>query len=166
MAELITDGRLLTLIDLPVSLPQVSLPPGAWLAVASVRLNAGELLDWRWLQLLVAGVEALPGDQCGSTGAEINVEFQPGSLAAVFLVRDWSPSVAPYRQVVLDSMAAPTNFEDIASVSYPLMVARAGTPLQLVDPGDYTVVVLNNSTNKNVAVTVAGALTLDLEPML
>jgi hypothetical protein len=162
------EDRLLSLFDLPVQLPQTQVPAGGWLAVATVKLDEGQTLDLRWLQIYVAAVENVnANDPCGAVGRSvINPDFLPGSLAALFLIKDWVPGSDPWTQTVLETLLCPSDYALASDATVPIISVRNMTaPLQISTPGIYTFVILNNSVNRNVSITVDGAVTVDVDAL-
>jgi len=165
----VQEDRLETLFDLPVQLPQVMIPASGWLAVATIQLPEGATLDLRWLQLYVAATEnSNSADPCGTAGQNIiNPNYLPGSLVSLFLIKDWAPNAEPWTQTVLDQLIVPTDFTLAAAAVPPVIAIRSLTaPLDITAAGIYTFVVLNNTTNRNLAVTVDGAITVDADAIL
>lgn len=163
---LLTESRLLTLVDLPVQLPQTLLPAGSWIALATVQLAENQKLDLRWLQLYIAELSNTDTtDPCGAVGRSvINTAFTGGSLASVFLIKDWAPTSEPWTQNVLDYLTCPLDSTLAAESLAPIVSIRPiAVPLQVVAAGTYTLVALNNTTNRNIAITVDGAITIDTE---
>lgn len=165
----VNEERLSTLFDLPIHLPQSSIPAGDWVAIATLQLQAGVKLDFRWLQIHVTDfANSNTSDPCGITGQNsINPAFTAGSIASVFLIKDWSPASAPWTQTVIDQVLAPANFDDARTVTAPFVSVRsmAATPTPVTDAGTYTFVALNNTTNRTVTLSVSGAVTVDTDPL-
>jgi hypothetical protein len=164
----VQEDRLLSLFDLPVQLPQTMLSAGGWLAVATVQVPTGATLDLRWMQLYVAALENTDStDPCGTSGVNaINPNFPGGSLASLFLIKDWAPTTTPWTQTTFDLLVAPSNFDSAPGAVPPVISVRPlATPLSITEAGNYTFVVLNNTTNRNLAITIDGVVTLDTDPL-
>jgi len=165
---LVTEYRLAELVHLPVQLPSTQLPVGAWLAVASVRVVDGQQLRFRFLQLSLLELETSDSaDECGVTSSHLmNEAFPAGGLAAVLLIKDWVPSLEPWGQTVLDLVTVPVDLTMASKLVPPVTVVRGtDTVLTLSEPGVYSWVVLNNSTNRVGHVSVDGSAILDLAPL-
>ena len=165
---LVLEDRLLSLIDLPVQLPQITLPAGGWISIATVRVEDGQSIDLRWMQVYIAALENNnPDDVCGAVGRNvINPSFESGSIASLFLVKDWSPAADPWGQTVKDYLLCPYDFNTASKAVAPIMSSRPlTTPLQITEAGVYTFVLLNNTTNRNIIVTVDGSVTIDTDMM-
>jgi hypothetical protein len=165
----IQEDRLETLFDLPIQLPQTMIPAAGWMAIVTVQVPANTTLSLLWLQIYVAALEnANSSDPCGIAGQNvINPNYLPGSLVSVFLIKDWSPSSEPWTQTIIDQVLAPADTTQAAAAVPPFIVVRPLTSqLDVTVAGNYTFVVLNNSTNRNLAITVDGAITMDADSLL
>ena len=155
------------MVAVPVALPQVILPPLGWIGVASIYLAEGQTMALDWLQLQVTAIEAGNlADPCSGSGKHaINPEFESGSLATVLVVKDWSPTTAPWAQTVVMSLALPADSDTAPSAVAPLLVAKTDSPLAVTDFGSYTIVALNNTTNRQVTLSVVGSANLQLDQL-
>jgi hypothetical protein len=153
--SVVTEDRLYTLFDLPVTLPQSNIEAGISLAIATVQLPANCKIDLRWLQLFV-----IASDQPTLT---VNPAYVAGGIATVFLIQNWTPISNPWIQTVNTAIYAPlptgtSNFPIIST--YPV-----ATPLEITTAGTYTFVILNNTTNATLTMSVTGSVTLDIDPL-
>jgi hypothetical protein len=171
---LVEEERLISLFDVPVLLPQTTVPAGASMAVATIQLAGKATLDYRWMQLCVASASNTSVTDSDNDADDVdvtpinvvNLNFPTGSVASLFLIKDWSPTAEPWTQTVVDTLIAPANVADAQRAAFPLIVARDLTaPLKITELGNYTVVVLNNTTNRDLTITVTGAVTIDSDPV-
>jgi hypothetical protein len=165
----VQEDRLETLFDLPVQLPQTLIPAAGWLAVATIQVPDGAILDLRWLQLYVATSENNNStDPCGTSGQNtINPDYLPGSLVSLFLIKDWAPNSEPWTQTIIDQLLAPADFNLAPTAIPPIISVRSlTTPVTVTQAGIYTFVVLNNTTNRKLSVTVDGAITMDADAIM
>ena len=151
-------------VDLPVQLPVTAVPPDCWMVVASVEVKAGQQLELRELQLHVAQIEALDSstDPCAAVGLHaVSAEFVAGSLASLFICAAFAPDSRPDTQPYAEVLAAPADYTLAAAAVAPVSARRDPTvPLILTDAGVYSVVVLNNTTNRQLHLAVSGSLRL------
>lgn len=164
---LLTEDRLSDIIDLPIALPNTTISPGNWVLIGSVNLVAPAKLEFRYLQLQVMEIIA-PAPATGTCAAQlatINTSFLAGSLAAVFLVQNFVPDTAPNLQPYLEILTAPTDFNAAPAATAPILVARDSANVNtLTAAGIYSLVVLNNTTDRDISLSVNGAITIDLAP--
>jgi hypothetical protein len=154
----VTDSRLTSLYDLPISCPEVQLQPGDWLALATVQLPAGAALDLLWLQLNITSSPS-------TTVPVLNSQYAAGALISLFLIQNWVPAQSPTTQSNVAFMACPANPANAATAALPIVAAwPSGQPLSITSPGNYTLVALNNTTNNAYNVVVSGAVTIDMQP--
>lgn len=151
MSTFATENRLLTLYDLPVAAPEVLIQPGEWLGIATAVLPAKAKLDLLWLSALITG-------SLGTGKPVVNTNFLPGGLVTVYLINNWSPDAEPWSQTALTYLPA-----GVAGSTLPVSSSVSQT-ITTTAPGNYTVVLCNNTTNLAYSVTVCGALTIDTDP--
>ena len=162
MNSFATENRLLTLFDIPVNSPEVSLQPLTWLAIATVSLPQGSRLDLLWLTISVPS-NALPlGVTAAFPTPKVNPDFGPGGLVTAYLIRDWSPDLVPWLQTTTAFLACPAQNPAIAVL--PFSASLPGQAITVTAAGNYTVVLCNNSTNLAYCASVCGALTIDTDP--
>lgn len=151
-------------IDLPVQLPVIVLPPDGWLIAASIEVPANQQLELRELQLHVAKIEALDTstDPCAAVGQHaVNSEFVAGGLATAFVCKAFAPDSRPDTQAYAEALAAPADYALAAAATAPVLARRdPASPLVLTEAGVYSVVVLNNTTNRQLHVALSGAARL------
>lgn len=163
----IQEDRLQTLIDLPVQLPQTSIPPGGWTAIATIQVPTNGTLTLSWLQIYIAALDTVNTTTASTVQNVINPDYLPGSLVSVFLIQNWSPSTEPWTQTIMDQVISPADYTTAAVAVPPTVVARSlATPLTITAAGTYTFVVLNNSTNVDVELSVSGTVTLDIDALI
>lgn len=160
---LITEAYLESLVHLPVQLPATRLPPGAWLIVASAKVDTGQTLTLKWLQLsLHTLANADASDPCAGNGAAtIDAEFLTGSVASTLLIADFVADTAPNLQAYSDLLVVPSDFTTAPTAVPPLLSVRGGADLVLDVAATYSLVVLNNTANRDAIVSVSGAWLLD-----
>lgn len=162
---LLTDARLTELCSLPISLPLTELGPGSWIIVSSVELEAPAQLTLKNLQLHVSDMSASDStDTCGTSSKnDINPDFLSGSLATALVIATVAPDSLPYLQPYAKALAAPEDFNS-APNSRPPIVSVLGESFVTLTAAVYSVVVLNNSTNRTLAVSLTGSWVLDQNP--
>jgi hypothetical protein len=154
---LVTENRLMSLFDVPVTLPQTAIESGVALAIATVQLPSNAKIDLRWLQMYVIGTDAV-------APFITNSAYPGGGVAAILLILNWTPTTSPWLQSV--STVIPLAQAQAPSPSTLPQLAQFNTaqPLDITAAGSYTFVVLNNTTNATLDISISGTLTLDLDP--
>lgn len=165
----VSEDRLMTLFDVPVTLPQSTIYAGVVLAIGTVQLPANSKLDLRWLQLFVIEADSnSASDPCGATSQFIiNANYPAGGIATILLVQNWTPAADPWTQIVIAAATVTlTTTAAPSPISLPQIAAlNPAAPVDISTAGNYTFIVINNTTNKTLDISVTGAATLDIDPV-
>jgi hypothetical protein len=166
----ITSEQLQRIIDLPVSLPLTTLDPSEWLVISSVTLVSPERMILKWLQseiLILADIYGTVNTATSSPNADGQCVFLGGGatlntpslgLAFIGLYRDFDPLKQPSSQAAQE---APLVVGTSSSLP-PIAGVRATTPTTYTDPGTYSFVVVNNTSDRKVSIAVTGQVRVDL----
>jgi hypothetical protein len=124
----LTDKKLNSIVDLPVTLPMTELQEGDWLVLATVRLTAPMRLTQKFLQVHISEATA-------TVQNIISEHKKKDSLELVY--------IGVYKDYVgNDPTDLPTV--DIVKVSDLGVTDRPTTPLIILQPGVYSWVLANN----------------------
>lgn len=154
----LTESKLASVVDMPISLPTTEIKQGDWLVIASVKIATPQRLRMRFLNLKLVSAEVSVAD-IGST----NKIFGNLGLAYVALRRDYqsgSPGEAGAVEVL--------KVEDLG------LVERSNVESIYVTPGVYSWIVANNmqpsdtsdiptSTEINFRLAATGQVRLELD---
>src|ERR1041385_7714284 len=80
----VTEKKLETSLDIPVALPQTELTQGDWLVLATIRLQAGQRIIYRYLSLELFSASVDIGDINSANKVSANLD-----LIFVGLYRDY-----------------------------------------------------------------------------
>lgn len=165
----LTQSRLDSLLDLPISLPLTEIAPNEWIIISTIQVNTPQAFTYQFMQVSLSsvlnqdvGVDSLSG------GPSLNGLYPfPGiptyvvpnlGLAFVGLYRSFDALTAPASQAAQE---APTVLL-AQNNTLPVYTSRVATPATYPTPGAYSVVVCNNTANCTLRLTVLGQLRLDL----
>lgn len=166
----ITSDQLQRLIDLPVSLPLTTLDPSEWLVISSVTLVSPERMVLRWLQadiLILADASGTVNTTTSQPNADGQCVFLGGGatlntpslgLAFIGLYRDFDPLKQPVSQAAQE---APIIIGTSDSLP-PIAAVRPLTAATYTDPGTYSFVVTNNTSDRKVSIAITGQVRVDL----
>lgn len=159
---LLTDSTVDNFIDIPAKLPLTELKSNNWIILASIEIadvtNPIEFI-YRWLQINVTEILSDVDDVCAAGGRNNILDETPNAgLAYVVLVRDFDPNITPYSQPYLDFLPVPQEAELAADSVAPIHATRSNTSLVVTDPGVYSVVVANNTSNRKLAISVNASI--------
>ena len=165
----LTQGRLDSLLDLPISLALTELLPNEWLIVSTIQIAAPQAFTLQFLQVnLSSAINQDTGTDSLSGGPSSNGQYpfpgipayaSPGlGLAYIGLYAAFDPLNQPSSQAAQEK---PTSLFAVNS-TLPVTQSRVATPATYSTPGPYSVVVCNNTTNCTLRLTVLGQLRLDL----
>jgi hypothetical protein len=151
----LTDKQLNDVLDLPVSLPASQLKADTWLVLASVRLVSPQKLTYRHLQLQLLDFTA-NGDIVYSDSAR--------GLVYVAIFKDYDVSQRPGGA---NSPVIPqgSNQDLIVASDVGIISRDQSIPLDLTASGDYSFVIVNNTTNVELRAAVNGQIRLALNPV-
>lgn len=154
----LTEKRLESTLDIPVSLPATDLVQGDWLVVATVKIVSPMRLTYRWcnLQLLSSSVDV-------SQISSVNKIYGNLGLAYLALRLNYTGG-NPGVSGALDALVV---------TGLGVAVRNQDDPLTLAVPGTYSLVLANNmkpdslsaipaSTSIDFRLVVSGQLRLDL----
>lgn len=126
----LTENRLDDLLDIPIALPSTELKMGDWVVVSTIKVVEPMRLSCRFLNLHVLSSTVDPADITANNKIY-------GNLGAVYLVlRKNYTAGTPGDSAGLDSIVA----TDIG-----IYARDVTTPVVVVDPGNYSWIVANNT---------------------
>jgi hypothetical protein len=168
----VTDQQLSSLIHLPVCMPLTEIGPENWLVISSTLIQQGQSFTLRWLQMNLLSL-AVP-----STGADTLTTaptadgicvfpsgnaslITPGyGLAYIGLYLNFNALVSPAIQAAQE---APLILGDAATLP-PANAVRSTTLATYAAPGPYSFVLVNNTTDSSLRITVGGQIIFSLGP--
>lgn len=167
----LTDSQLDNQLDLPVSSPTILLEQQDWIIVASVKISSPAQMVLRWIQLqLVELVNPLtdgstvvtPNSQglCVFPSSDVVLTNSDYGLAYLGLYFGFTPSVSPWIQ----SLQEPPLTVGGVGATAPAIAIRSLIPTTYVTPGMYSFVLVNNTQNYNLKLTVNGQSRIVLNP--
>ena len=167
----LTDEQLDNQVDLPVSAPTVLVDQQKWIVVASLRLDAPMHLVLRWLHLQI--VEVInpfadgtliisPNAQglCVFPSSDIILDNPDYGLAYLGLYRGFQPPVLPSIQPLQEPPLVVGGVNAVA----PAIAARDTAPTIYSTAGVYSFVLVNNTQNRRLKLTVNGQTRVVLNP--
>ncbi len=140
---LITEKKLSTIVDLPVSLPALELKQGDWLVVASFKLESPQRITYDFLTL-----ELIKANVALSSVSASNKVVSNLDLAFIGLYRDYTsgfPGLTPAL--------------DVVSANAVGAFGRSGATLTYATPGVYSFIIANNmQADSSSAIPVATSI--------
>jgi hypothetical protein len=166
----LTQAQLDSTVDLPVALPLADLYPEEWIILSTHQIQSGQSLSLRWLEASVFSADdpTLTRTSDGQLVLQVaqagDVVIPPQTpqlvleglgLAFLGVYRDFNPLQTPATQAAQE---APLVLGSTISVA-PFSGRRSlETPLILTDPGAYSFVLANNTSNRLLRIVVNGAV--------
>ncbi len=151
----VTTAQLVDRLDLPIALPSSELKPNNWLVLATFKVQAPMQLTFRYLQLQISD-NVLVG--LTDTASKL---VEPGrGLAYIGIFKNYDGS-APNSNSSLQGTSNDVVFGETSGIFSRI----TDSPL-VITPGtiaeSYSFVVVNNTANTNLTVSVNGQIRLDL----
>ena len=137
--SLITEELYSRMVTIPISLPQTILGPNSSLVVASVKLELGDVLRFRWMNMHLIQTSA-------ALGTKVNSALGWGYAGIYAGVRHHLPTGIPLALIV-SSTAGVRSTNPFAKRDFS-------------SPDTYEVIVTNNVTDATVKVALSGCLQL------
>lgn len=167
----LTDLELDNQVDLPVSAPTILVEQQRWVIVASIKIAAPMQLVLRLLQLQLVevvnpytdgSVVISPNDQglCVFPPSDISLDNPDYGLGYLGLYRGFIPSVAPSSQ----SLQEPPLVVGGVNATAAAIAARSIDPTTYATEGVYSFVLVNNTQNRKLKLTVNGQVRMLLNP--
>jgi hypothetical protein len=167
----LTDLELDNQIDLPVSAPTIMVEQQRWVIVASMKVTAPMQLVLRLLQLQLVevvnpytdgSVVVTPNEQglCVFPPSDIVLDNPDYGLAYLGLYRGFIPPVAPGSQPVQEPPLIVGGVNAVA----PAISVRDMAPTTYATDGVYSFVLVNNTQNRKLKLTVNGQIRMLLNP--
>lgn len=158
-------------LDLPVSAPTIMVEQQRWLIVASIKVTAPMQMVLRLLQIQLVevvnpftdgSVVVTPNDQglCVFPPSDIVLDNPDYGLAYLGMYRGFIPPVAPSSQPLQE----PPLFVGGVNAVAPAISVRDLTPTTYATAGVYSFVLVNNTQNRKLKVTVNGQVRMLLNP--
>lgn len=144
---------------MPVSIPLTELEPSDWLILATVRLFSGQTLRYRFLQLQLTDITFPDGEALVDCEARIpdliNTSF---GYAYVAIFANYVVNTDPSTLTYTGTSA------DVVTLSSTGIAYRDTDVDELVvtETGDYTWLLVNNTSNANLKLAVVGQANVDL----
>ena len=165
----VTQSRLDSLLDLPISLPETSLQPNDWIIISTLAITSPQSLT---LQLLQVNISSVLNQDTGldslSSGPSVGGLYPfPGlptyvtsglGLAYIGLYQGFDSLTVPSSQAAQESPVLVLN----QNSTLPIEAARSTVPAVYTAAGSYSVVLTNNTSNCVLRVSVLGQFRLDL----
>lgn len=167
----LTEDQLDNQVDLPVSAPTILIEQQKWIIVSSVKVVDPMQLNLRWLQIQLVEVvnpytdgtvTVTPNAQglCVFPPSDIILDNADYGLAYLGLYRGFSPAVPPLSQ----SLQEPPLIVGGVNATAAAIAARNTTPTVYATAGVYSFVLVNNTQNRRLKVTVTGQVRMVLNP--
>lgn len=168
----VTDQQLSGLIHLPVSMPLTDIGPQRWLVVSSTLISQGQSFTLRMLQMnLLSLMDPTTGADTLTTAptADGICVFPSGDatlvtpgygLAYLGLYLNFNALVSPAIQAAQE---APLILGDAGSAP-PAGAVRATSPATYAATGPYSFVVVNNTVDRSLRLTVTGQIVFSIGP--
>jgi len=168
----VSDTQLADLLHLPVSFPLTEVEPSRWVVISSVLLQQGQSFTLRMLQMnLLSLADPLSGADtlitsptadgtCVFPSGNANLLTAGYGLAYLGLYLNFNALVSPASQAAQESPLILGNSNTLP----PASALRATTPSVYAAPGPYSFVLVNNTSDTSLRLTVAGQVVLSLGP--
>jgi hypothetical protein len=167
----LTDSELDNYVDLPVSAPTILVEQQKWIIVASMMVTAPMQLVLRLLQLQLVEVVnpftdgtvvVTPNDQglCVFPPSDILLDNPDNGLAYIGLFRGFIPPVTPGSQPVQEPPLVVGGINATAAA----IAVRDPAPTSYATEGVYSFVLVNNTQNRKLKLTVNGQVRMVLNP--
>jgi len=180
MSTYLTQAQLDATVDLPISLPLADLYPEEWIILSTHQIQSGQALTLRWMQSWVFTADdptltrTTDGQLVLKVEAAGDVVIPPQTpqllidglgLGFIGIYRDFNPLQAPSAQAAQE---APLVLGSSASIAPFSAERNPASPLVLTDPGAYSCVLSNNTSNRLLRVVVNGVFraSLGVQPNL
>jgi len=152
--SLITDTELADQLDLPVALPAAVFKKDSWIVLATVKLQNPMRLTYRFLQLQLQSVTIDPA----IGGAEPTIVDATKGLAYVAIFKNYGGERPG------SSVAQGTNFDVVNATAAGLFERATSTSLVIdaTSVATYSFVLVNNTGNADLKMSVCGQVRLDL----
>ena len=162
---LLTLEELNSVIDLPISMPTTFIHSSDWLIVASFSLLEGQTLIYKEMNLTVLkasidGVDLALGNQCNQFN--INLVNNSYGIAYVGIAKDFSSTTDPQSVTWVGSAS------DVISASSIGIYTRSSsaTQFEITEPGNYSVVIVNNCQSTTETSTTSSLSNVDLSMII
>ena len=167
----LTDLELDNQLDLPVSAPTIMVEQQRWVIVGSIKVTAPMQMVMRLLQLQLVevvnpftdgSVVVTPNDQglCVFPPSDIVLDNADYGLAYLGMYRAFNPPVAPG----LQALQEPPLIVGGINATAPAIAVRDMTPTIYATEGVYSFVLVNNTQNRKLKLTVNGQARMILNP--
>lgn len=155
----LTESKLASVLDMPVTLPATDLQMGDWLILSTIKVIEPQQLTYRWLDLQILSATVDVDDITAN-----NLIF--GNLGLVYVA---------LRRNYASGSPGETGALDVLTISDVELISRDFTDiLTFVTPGNYSWIIANNcqpsssstistSTSIDFRVSVTGQARLDLD---
>jgi len=162
----VTTTQLDNILDLPVSLPMTDLYPKEWLVVSTVSISAPRSFTARWVQIhLIESVDPDSSTILPNSSGTCDIPVQtpiistPGlGLAWLGLYRNFDPLKLPTFQAAQEALIQIGTSTSVP----PLLAARSLTPTTYTADGAYSWVIVNNTDNRLLRLSVTGQVRVNL----
>jgi hypothetical protein len=167
----LTEQELDNQLDLPVSAPTILVEPQRWVIISSVMVAAPSQLVLRQLQLQL--VEVIDPYTSGSVvvspnsaglcvfpPSDITLDNPDYGLAYLGLYLGFVPPILPSAQALQEPPLVVGGVDTVA----PAITARDTAPTVYATPGVYSFVLVNNTQNRGLKLTVNGQVRVVLNP--
>jgi hypothetical protein len=174
MSTYLTQAQLDSTVDLPISLPLADLYPQEWIVLSTHQISAGQALTVRWLQAYVFTSDD-PTLTRTSDGQLVLRVSEPGDvvvpaqtpqlvvdglgIAFLGLYRGFNALQSPAEQAAQET---PLVLGGVTSTAPFFAIRDPESPLILTDPGAYSFVLCNNTSNRLIRSVVNGAFRASL----
>ena len=163
MDSILTESSISTIVPLSAGTPGVTLEPADWLLLGTVSVADGGTITLDAMDLSLLEIASTDPTVAMSGPNVVNQSFVDGGLVSLFVISAWNPTTEPWNQSVVARVVLPVD-----STQAALAVAPQATSQLFALPGSgpvtWSAVLLNNSTNRNLAVAGRVGFTLDTDP--
>ena len=158
---LLTLEELNSVIDLPISMPTTFVHSGDWLVVASFNLLEGQTLLYKDMNLTVLkasidGVDLALGNQCNQFN--INLVNNSYGIAYIGIAKDFSSTTDPQSVTWIGSASDVISAGSVGTYTR----SSSATQLEITQPGNYSVVLVNNCESTTTTTTTSPLYNVDL----
>lgn len=156
---LLTETHLRNRSACPITVPLVELEPADWLILGTIRLFSGQTLRYRFLQLQLTDITFPDGQDTVDCVARIpeliNISF---GYAYVAIFANYVVNTNPA------SLSYTGTSADVVTLSSTGIAHRDTDVDELVvtETGDYSWLLVNNTSNANLKLAVVGQVNVDL----
>jgi len=151
------------IVTLPIGVSTLNLGPDSWLPIGSFQLLTGHTATIRLTQLQLLEINGLANDTCtnGGTNDIVSTTIYGGVCYAALITG--SPDTRPLSQPYIDVVTVPADTSTATTTTAPAYNQRDVTAALVIStPGVYTYYIANNTTNRQLLLTCAGTVVIDL----